>query len=70
VESTKFRAYSELIGLRKTLSVHTLRVQFVIYFIVPISYEGVSISSRTGSLELELQMVQLSATWCSCIAIL
>jgi len=33
-------------------------------------YEGVSKSSRTGRLELELQMVQLSATKCSCIAIL
>jgi hypothetical protein len=33
-------------------------------------YEGVSKSFRTGSLERELQMVQLSATWCSCIAIL
>jgi hypothetical protein len=34
------------------------------------SYEGVSKSSRTGRLERELQMVQLSATRCSCIAIL
>jgi hypothetical protein len=33
-------------------------------------YEGVSISFRTGLLERELQMVQLSATRCSCIAIL
>jgi hypothetical protein len=33
-------------------------------------YEGVSISFRTGRLERELQMVQLSATRCSCIAIL
>jgi hypothetical protein len=32
--------------------------------------EGVSKSFRTGRLELELQMVQLSATRCSCIAIL
>jgi hypothetical protein len=31
------------------------------------SYEGVSRSFRTGLLELELQMVQLSATRCSCI---
>jgi len=31
---------------------------------------GVSKSFRTGSLERELQMVQLSATRCSCIAIL
>jgi hypothetical protein len=33
-------------------------------------YEEESKSFRTGRLELELQMVQLSATRCSCIAIL
>jgi hypothetical protein len=33
-------------------------------------YDGVSKSSRTGRLERELQMVQLSATRCNCIAIL
>jgi hypothetical protein len=33
-------------------------------------YEGVSKSFRTGRLDLELQMVELSATRCSCIAIL
>jgi hypothetical protein len=33
-------------------------------------YEGVSKSSRTGRLERELKMVQLSAARCSCIAIL
>jgi hypothetical protein len=33
-------------------------------------YEGVSKSFRTGRLERELKMVQLSATRCSCIAIL
>jgi hypothetical protein len=33
-------------------------------------YEGVSKSFRTGRLERELQMVQLSATRCSCIVIL
>jgi hypothetical protein len=33
-------------------------------------YEGVSKSFWTGRLEQELQMVQLSATRCSCIAIL
>jgi hypothetical protein len=33
-------------------------------------YEGVSKSFWTGHLEQELQMVQLSATRCSCIAIL
>jgi hypothetical protein len=34
------------------------------------NYEGVSKSFRTGRLERELQMVQVSATRCSCIAIL
>jgi hypothetical protein len=33
-------------------------------------YEGVSKSFRTGRLERELQMAQLSANRCSCIAIL
>jgi hypothetical protein len=33
-------------------------------------YEGVSKRSQTGRLERELQMVQLSASRCSCIAIL
>jgi hypothetical protein len=33
-------------------------------------YEGVSKSFRTGRLERELQMIQLCATRCSCIAIL
>jgi hypothetical protein len=33
-------------------------------------YEGVSKSFRTGRLERELQMVELSATGRSCIAIL
>jgi hypothetical protein len=33
-------------------------------------YEGVSKSFRTGSLERELQMIQLSAARCSCISIL
>jgi hypothetical protein len=35
-----------------------------------IKYEGVSKSFRTGRLQRELQIVQLSATGCSCIAIL
>jgi hypothetical protein len=33
-------------------------------------YEAVSKSFRTGRLERELKMVQLSATRCSCVAIL
>jgi hypothetical protein len=35
-----------------------------------VAYEGVSKRFRTGRPERELQMVQLSATRCSCIAIL
>jgi hypothetical protein len=35
-----------------------------------LSYRGVSKSFRTGCLGRELQMIQLSATRCSCIAIL
>jgi hypothetical protein len=35
-----------------------------------ITYEDLSESFRTDRLERELQMVQLSATMCSCIAIL
>jgi hypothetical protein len=38
--------------------------------VVRMKYEGVSKSFRTDRLERELQMVQLSATRCSCIAIL
>jgi hypothetical protein len=34
------------------------------------TYKGVSKTFRTGCLERELYMVQLSATRCSCIAIL
>jgi hypothetical protein len=35
-----------------------------------LTHEGVSKSFRTGRLEREQQMVQLSATRCNCIAIL
>jgi hypothetical protein len=35
-----------------------------------VGYEGVSKSFRTGHLERELHMVQLSVTSCSCIAVL
>jgi hypothetical protein len=47
-------------------STKRLRLQHRFLFV----YEGVSKSSRTGRLERELQMVQLSATRCSYIAIL
>jgi hypothetical protein len=46
------------------LFAHHLEIQI---FLV---YESVSKSFRTGRLEQQLQMVQLSATRCSCIAIL
>jgi len=38
--------------------------------LLPPSYEGVSKNFRTSHLERELQIVQLSATSCSCVAIL
>jgi uncharacterized membrane protein len=45
-----------------------LRIAFEVVF--ALRYDGVSKSFRTGHLERELQMVQLSATRCRCIAIL
>jgi hypothetical protein len=51
------------------VSMGTKTVYFILYsynYIIP--YEGVSKSFRTGRQEPELQMVQLSATRCSCIA--
>jgi hypothetical protein len=47
-----------------------MMVVMVLELIRVSSYEGVSKSLRTGRLERELQMVQLSATRFSCIAIL
>jgi hypothetical protein len=47
--------------------------RYMLLYFVPLKstiYEGVSKSFRTGRLERELQMVQLSATRCSYIAIL
>jgi hypothetical protein len=45
---------------------------FVLFlsYILYTRYEGIYKSFRTDSLERELQMVQLSATRCSCVAIL
>jgi hypothetical protein len=40
------------------------------HFVLFLMYESVSKSFQTGRLERELQMVQLSAARCSCIAIL
>jgi hypothetical protein len=45
----------------------TLNVLCNLIFSVFGKYEGVSKSFRTGRLERELQVVQLSATTCSCI---
>jgi hypothetical protein len=42
-------------------------IQFLSFLM---AYEGVTKSFRTGRLERELQMVELSATKCKCIAIL
>jgi hypothetical protein len=47
-----------------------LAYQYYINTMVVTSCEGVSKSFRTGRLERKLQIVQLSATRCSCIAIL
>jgi hypothetical protein len=50
---------------------HILKANFTIMKLSStLQYEGVSKSFRTGRLERELQMVQLSATKCSYIAIL
>jgi hypothetical protein len=50
-----------------SMELFTTTVVFMIIFRLDVS---VSKSFRTGRLERELQMVQLSATRCSCIAIL
>jgi hypothetical protein len=55
-----FFFFSENINSGATVSQH----------IVILVYEGVSKSFRTGRLERELQMVQLSAIRCGCNAIL
>jgi hypothetical protein len=47
-----------------------LRIFFSVFAQWTTMYEGVSKSFRTGRPERELQMVQLSATRCSCIAVL
>jgi hypothetical protein len=45
-------------------------MSIVVLFFKVVVYEGVSRSFRTGRLERELQVVELSATRCSFIAIL
>jgi hypothetical protein len=51
-------------------TMHVLNPPGSITLFFPAMYEGVSSSFRTGRLQRVLQMVQLSATRCSCIAIL
>jgi hypothetical protein len=58
--------HAELIWLATDAPVYSLKWKFCPFSV----YEGVSKSFGTGHLERELQMVQLSATRCSCIAIL
>jgi hypothetical protein len=55
------------VGVRKLMS-GSILTGYSLWGGIP--YEGVSKSFRTGRLERELQMVPLSATSCSCIAIL
>jgi hypothetical protein len=55
---------------KKWISGARTDLSYTIYRYNARMYEGVSRSFRTGHLERELQMVQLSATRCSCIAIL
>jgi hypothetical protein len=43
---------------------------FLLKYLALATYEAVFKSFRTGRLKRELQMVQFSATRCSCIAIL
>jgi len=66
--------------LNQTKAVYTLKPTYTMYIrsilILQLNlslgrtYEGVSKSFRTGHLERELQMLQLSATRCSFIAVL
>jgi hypothetical protein len=44
-------------------------IEIVFGMKVVLKYEGVCKSFRTGRLERELQMVQFSATRCSCVAL-
>jgi len=55
---------------RRGLKFSRWNLLHVVGYLVSYKYEGVTKSFRTGRLELELQMVQLSVTKYSCIAIL
>jgi len=56
-----------LIGLQNTRSLVLSRVEHLLILNMAGTYECVSKSFRTGRLELELQMIKLSATRCSFI---
>jgi hypothetical protein len=58
------------LNVSKVRLISTLHFLSYLYYGYIETYEGVSKSSRTGRLERELQMVHLSVTRCSCIAIL
>jgi hypothetical protein len=63
---------SSLHTLLQLSEIHDVKLQWRIAFLVCVRmgvkfYEGVSISFRTGRLDRELQMAQLSATKCSCV---
>jgi hypothetical protein len=53
-----------------TCPAHLILLDFITLIKFSEVHDGVSKSFWPGRLERELEMVQLSATWCSCIAIL
>jgi len=59
-----------IVILQRTTVVYVEIPMFHLVIMLDINYESVSKSFRTGHLERDLQMLQLSATRCSCIAIL
>jgi hypothetical protein len=78
-EQARMMASSKVHSLTSSLSKHFFFRFTLLLTAEPVSnvsafrsvhYEGVSKSFRTGRLERELQMVQLYATICNCIAIL
>jgi hypothetical protein len=60
----------QIIGDLQKISAFRISIGCWLLYVKLVIYEGVTKSFRTGRLEQELQMVQLSATRCSCIAIL
>jgi hypothetical protein len=78
MDTAEYRGYA---GSRHTLQTSSwplltaTYIRVIVRYLMTLSqlqrlYDGVSKSFRTGRLERELRMVQLSATRCSCIAIL